>query len=379
MYISGLKQKFQQHIDFDQAFIRVDTLLDFESAAQLGDTNQNWVGVVQQSITSFPSGAITVGQTLINGDTLVDLSILDKGGKYYSSHLITGFSSMQISNESVVYVAETQTVIVLLHNHQNSYLLMFDLNGTLQKQFIVENELLTQVYLHNQKIYLGGQEVLFALTLNKEYETCELSATNAISAEEINYLSKSYFVEYLGETPSTNNSISTSSETSFSLTTICPSIQLNGELEVCAHDELKLTAVGEESYVWLTSSGDTISLSDSISIPVSEVTSYLVKGKYGSEVTFETLVSADPICELVPKVYEYVSPNSDGENDFFYIENLEYFKPAKVSIVNSQNQSMYKNADYDNSWSPVDVGDGVYYYSVQLDGQEFTGQLVIRK
>lgn len=278
-----------------------------------------------------------------------------------------------------MYVAETQTIMVLLHNHQDSYLLMFDLNGTLLKQFVVADEVLSQIYLQNLKIFLAGQEVLFALTLNKEYETCELSATNAISAEEINYLSKSYFVEYLGETPSTNNSISTSSEASFSLTTICPSIQLNGELEGCAHDELKLTAVGEESYVWLTSSGDTISLSDSISIPVSEGTSYLVKGKYGSEVAFETLVSTDPICELIPKVYEYVSPNADGDNDFFYIENLEYFKPANISIVNSQNQSIYKNADYDNSWSPVDVGDGVYYYSVQLDGQEFTGQLVIRK
>lgn len=76
----------------------------------------------------------------------------------------------------------------------------------------------------------------------------------------------------------------------------------------------------------------------------------------------------------IPNVF---SPNNDGVNDTFNIENIQFFQ-NEVSVFNRWGQPLLEVKNYRNTWRAQDVADGTYYYVVRLDdGREFTGHLTI--
>lgn len=77
---------------------------------------------------------------------------------------------------------------------------------------------------------------------------------------------------------------------------------------------------------------------------------------------------------IIPNVF---SPNGDGLNDTFAIENIEFFG-NEVMVMNRWGQTLLESKNYRNSWRAQDVPDGTYYYIVRLeDGREFTGHLTV--
>jgi gliding motility-associated-like protein len=77
----------------------------------------------------------------------------------------------------------------------------------------------------------------------------------------------------------------------------------------------------------------------------------------------------------IPNVF---SPNNDGVNDSFNIENIEFFR-NEVTVFNRWGQPLLEAKDYRNTWRAQDVPDGTYYYVVRLndDGREYTGHVTI--
>lgn len=76
------------------------------------------------------------------------------------------------------------------------------------------------------------------------------------------------------------------------------------------------------------------------------------------------------------KVFTYISPNNDGQNDFFYIENIEEYPDNMVQIFNRWGQLIQEIKNYDNqenAWGskkyPIAVPGGTYYYLIDLDGK----------
>lgn len=76
------------------------------------------------------------------------------------------------------------------------------------------------------------------------------------------------------------------------------------------------------------------------------------------------------------KVFTYISPNNDGQNDFFYIENIEEYPDNTVQIFNRWGQEIVKIKNYDNqenAWGskkyPIAVPGGTYYYLIDLDSK----------
>lgn len=82
--------------------------------------------------------------------------------------------------------------------------------------------------------------------------------------------------------------------------------------------------------------------------------------------------STEP-CQVT--VYNGITPNGDGTNDFFYIENIEQFSSSKVEIFNRWGQKLADIKQYNNStnaWKGT-VGDsnetapsGTYFYIIDL-------------
>lgn len=79
------------------------------------------------------------------------------------------------------------------------------------------------------------------------------------------------------------------------------------------------------------------------------------------------VIIADSACTpfSVPNI---MTPNGDGINDYFAITGLE--KGTKLLVFNRWGQVVYSNNNYDNEWSPNDLMDGVYFYSLTLPSGE---------
>ncbi len=86
-------------------------------------------------------------------------------------------------------------------------------------------------------------------------------------------------------------------------------------------------------------------------------------------------------CNLV--FYNGFTPNEDGTNDFWIIENItaEEFLQNEVEIYNRLGVLIWKGKNYDNStvvFSGIDqngniLPDATYFYFVKTDNQEFSG------
>ncbi|MCS6823502.1 MAG: gliding motility-associated C-terminal domain-containing protein [Cytophagaceae bacterium] len=77
----------------------------------------------------------------------------------------------------------------------------------------------------------------------------------------------------------------------------------------------------------------------------------------------------DTIHIIVPgKFYipNLVTPNGDNNNDRFFIESLP--DNTQLRIYNRWGDRIYYNKKYDNSYTFSEVGDGVYYYDLELEG-----------
>jgi gliding motility-associated-like protein/uncharacterized repeat protein (TIGR01451 family) len=65
----------------------------------------------------------------------------------------------------------------------------------------------------------------------------------------------------------------------------------------------------------------------------------------------------------IPNVF---TPNGDGKNETFIIENLQQFEHNEVTIINRWGSTVYESKNYLNDWTAEGLGDGTYYYVVKV-------------
>ncbi|NNF20600.1 MAG: cadherin-like domain-containing protein, partial [Saprospiraceae bacterium] len=99
-----------------------------------------------------------------------------------------------------------------------------------------------------------------------------------------------------------------------------------------------------------------------------------------------------PPRERVIRAFEAVSPNGDGLNDFWVIEDIMYFPNNTVRVFDRWNNLVYEVSGYDNdavSWkgypnkgpSKKMLADGTYFYTIDPgDGSKgLSGKIVIKR
>lgn len=92
-------------------------------------------------------------------------------------------------------------------------------------------------------------------------------------------------------------------------------------------------------------------------------------------ITNLVIFSTSEPCKIKP--FTYISPNNDGQNDIFYIENIEEYPDNEVFIFNRWGQLLFQIKNYDNNenaWGsknyPINVPSGTYYYIIKLNEQK---------
>jgi gliding motility-associated-like protein len=66
------------------------------------------------------------------------------------------------------------------------------------------------------------------------------------------------------------------------------------------------------------------------------------------------------------KVPNVVTPNGDGVNDAFVIENLDFYINGKLKVFNRWGQLVYESSDYKNDWIPSALENGTYYFQLAI-------------
>lgn len=137
----------------------------------------------------------------------------------------------------------------------------------------------------------------------------------------------------------------------------CDITNLEVELEVTANG-----GTGDYTYLW--SNGQT---EDKISVSINP-------GVYSVTVTDENLCNEDAVfhvavmsSDCIPNVF---SPNDDGSNDIWNLEDAFFYADSKVKVFNRYGKLVFKSED-NTPWdgknrSGNDVEDGAYFYVIDL-------------
>ena len=137
-----------------------------------------------------------------------------------------------------------------------------------------------------------------------------------------------------------------------------PGLELKPVLELRC-DELALMNYAGEDLVWykdgkviISASGPTLELTEAGSYSVE------VKGACGSLLSDATEYSGKEEFKL----YNVISPNGDGYNDFYFVPQSLIGSPLRV--VNRWGSVIYEDSYYNNTWTPAGLAHGRYYYII---------------
>ena len=75
-------------------------------------------------------------------------------------------------------------------------------------------------------------------------------------------------------------------------------------------------------------------------------------------------------CKIV--IPNVITPNGDGYNDDFVIKGIEFYPGSSLTIIDRNGKLIYQSINYSNEWRAVDVPEGTYFYSLQVNDKKNT-------
>ncbi len=141
-----------------------------------------------------------------------------------------------------------------------------------------------------------------------------------------------------------------------------------GEDTICQGDSAKLFTVLQEgeTAVWLNDNNAIISTdTNALGITNGEYTVVVANVCSSDDASMTVIIQP---CE-VPNV---ITPNGDGQNDFFYTRYADNYNDVNLTIFNRWGRIVYQTDTYDNTWDGEktngnDLNGGVYYYIMIWD------------
>jgi len=161
---------------------------------------------------------------------------------------------------------------------------------------------------------------------------------------------------------------------------------------ICLNSSTVLTASGATTYTWVPATFLNTSIGATVTATPSVSTNYTVaatdnNGCKNAAVATVMVVSSYTVfsngVSVCPKpitdvtVYNSFSPNGDGLNDVFEIDNIDKFIPNHVYIYNRWGQLLWDKQDYNNTsvvWDGKDtkgniMAPGTYFYIIEIEGK----------
>lgn len=99
--------------------------------------------------------------------------------------------------------------------------------------------------------------------------------------------------------------------------------------------------------------------------------------------TQDVTIALTEACLDLVTVNDVITPNGDGDNDYWVLENISYTEGCNVQVFNRWGAQVFETDGYDNTWGGTSEGgevlaEGVYYYIIQCnDNVSFRGYITI--
>ena len=170
---------------------------------------------------------------------------------------------------------------------------------------------------------------------------------------------------------------------------LVPIANAGADVTICRGDSVQLNASGGKSYVWEPAEGLS-SATNNASISAAPYTTKTYKVAVYNDYCVsdaEVKVIIDRCLKELPKpIPQIITPNGDVANEFWSIEDVDYFTKSSLIIFNRWGSLVYKEAPYMNQWKGQnengdDLPDGTYYYSLDLGNGKppYKGYIVITR
>ncbi|HBG71610.1 MAG: hypothetical protein A2W93_08205 [Bacteroidetes bacterium GWF2_43_63] len=143
-----------------------------------------------------------------------------------------------------------------------------------------------------------------------------------------------------------------------------PVVNLGPDQEMCRH-EFRDYDVSQTSpqYTYLWSTGSLSPYLHVEGLPVGSV-SYSVTVS-GCDSRSDTVLVDVIACDLtIPNI---ITPNGDGYNDVFAVENLPFYPNSVLMIFNRWGKKIYETANYLNDWDGEKFADGTYFMVLKVN------------
>jgi gliding motility-associated-like protein len=150
-----------------------------------------------------------------------------------------------------------------------------------------------------------------------------------------------------------------------------PTVNAGNDTTLLPGQTFTLNGSGSGTPFWLN--GSTLSsniIFNPIASPVVTTSYILTVTDINSCVNADTITVTlnNPVFNGV--VASYFSPNGDGINDAWYIENIKAFPDNEVTVFNIYGQEVYTKKPYMNDWKGTyngsDLPDGTYFYVLKF-------------
>lgn len=130
-------------------------------------------------------------------------------------------------------------------------------------------------------------------------------------------------------------------------------------MEICSYEGLELDASRTgATYIWSTNESTP-------SIIVTETGNYDVEVTLSNGCLQEASVEVIP-CENTIGIPNTITPNGDGVNDTWIIEDIYNYPNNSVKILDRSGRLVFDAVHYNNDWSAENLPSTVYYYIIDL-------------
>nr|WP_121270717.1 MBG domain-containing protein [Pedobacter schmidteae] len=171
-----------------------------------------------------------------------------------------------------------------------------------------------------------------------------------------------------------NGGVDTYSRTFVITVNALPVVSINSDkgLQISKGETVLLTATGGTSYSWATTNSSAGPFNvPALKVRPSQTTTYTVTATNASgcqDVQTITITVVEDYAKI--KATNILSPNGDGYNDKWVIDNIDFYPNNEVKIFDKAGRLMYSKKGYDNSWdgmlNGLPLAEGTYYYVIDF-------------
>ena len=328
-------------------------------------------------------GTILGGGTFCGGSGSGNLYLTGNTGSvlYWESSINGGSSWNNISNTSTTlsYSNTTQNTLYRVIVQNSAFCLkdtsttgIFDINPVTVAGTLSSVATTTVCYgLNSSTLNLSGNVGNVLTWLSSTNNGTSWSAvTNTTSTLITSNLTQTTLFEAVVQ--SANCSIDTTNK--IKITVISPNIVNAGRDTIITQGQtVALNGTGTGSPLWSPSTGlDNSGIFNPNASPATTTNYILSVTDMNLCINSDTMIITVIPLEFDGEITNVFSPNGDGINDNWYIDNIRFYPNNEVTVFNIYGNVVFNKKGYNNDWQGTNNGaplpDGTYFYVVTFEG-----------